>query len=566
MAGLCSACPHPGGEKLTRRMLALACLKPGQRVLDLGCGRGETLRLLQSLGLNALGLETDPACCDGRTVLHYDGRRLPFPDAFLDGVLMECVLSCAEDPAETLREVRRVLKPAGTLAVSDLTAKGEKRTVPVSPLRTEEGYRGLYRDAGFCVYHEEDASDGLLQLFGQLLFDGGEAAVQQALGLTKEERKRMRPGYHLWILTPDQVLALEEKTRDLPFTSEEALMGDRPRLLAAEPKDIARIITVNTSGSTGPRKRIYFTDGDLQKTADFFTPGMAPMIGAGDRVLVFMRGTGTYSIAGLLSIAVERLGGTVRNYGEVKDLEDAAKAAENAECLVMMPGDAAALAALYPRLRPKSVLLSADHISRSAARRVTRAWKCRLFLHWGMTETGYGGAVTAAPEGPYLFRRDLYAETIDPASGRRLSAGELGELVITMPEREGMPLIRYRTGDRARLAVDKNGRQVLTDLPGRLSDEVLLPEGQRISIHSLDELLYEEEDLAWYEAALTKGGLLRIGWLGTEAPKDAGGSLPERLDRRIRAKHNELKTEFYPAAFRTGKRKLRMEDEDRSDL
>ena len=403
-------------------------------------------------------------------------------------------------------------------------------------------------------------------MFGQLLFNGGEEAVQQALGLTKEERKRLRPGYRLWILTPDRVPELEEKTRNLPFATEEMLTGDRPRLLATEPKDIARIITVSTSGSTGPKKRIYFTDADLQKTADFFTPGMAPMIGAGDRVLVFMRGTGTYSIAGLLSIAVERLGGTVRNYGEVRDLEDAAKAAENAECLVMMPGDAAALAALYPGLRPKSVLLSADHISRSAARRVTRAWKCRLFLHWGMTETGYGGAVTAAPEGPYLFRRDLYAETVDPGSGKRLPAGEMGELVITMPEREGMPLIRYRTGDRAKLSMDANGRQVLTDLAGRLSDEVLLPEGQRTSIHSLDELLYEEEDLAWYEAALTNGGLLRIGWLGTDAPKDGKCSLPERLERRIRAKYKELKTEFYPAAFRTGKRKLRMEDEDRSDL
>ena len=563
---LCSVCPHPGGEKLTSRAMSLACFKPGERVMDLGCGHGESLHLLWKCGIDAVGLEIDPDCCDEKTVFCYDGKKLPFPDASFDGVLMECVLSCVEDRAGILRELRRVLKPEGTIALSDLTAKKDRSFSPASPLMGEEEYRTAFREAGFCIYYEEDASEGLLQMFGQLLLDGGEEAVKEAVGLTREERVRLKPGYHLWILVPDRYSELAKKTERLPFTTEKALEGSRPKLLEVTAKEIARIITVDTSGSTGKKKRIYFTDEDLQKTADFFTTGIAPMIGEGDRVTVFMRGSGLYSISGLLRVAVDRLGGTVIHRGDVGSIEDAAEAALQSDCLVMMPGDAAALAALHPELRPKSVLLSADYIPGSVVSRLEAAWNSRIFLHWGMTETGYGGAVTAEPGGAYLLRRDLFAEIIDPETGLRLPFGKTGEIVITTPDRKGMPLSRYRTGDRGKMLMDENGRPALTDLTGRLSDEILLPKGKRISIHLLDEILYREPDLVWYEAALTPEGALKIGWQGRPAADGSGPELPDRMERMIRAEYPELNMMFIPAVFRTGKRKLRIEDEDSSHL
>lgn len=556
---LCSVCPHPGGEKLTSRMTALGCFRAADRVLDLGCGGGDSVRLLRKKGIDAIGLETDAARCDGSHVLHYGGRVLPFPEASFDGALMECVLSCVDDPEETLKELRRVLRPEGTLAVSDLTAGEASETADVRGLHTKEEYRKLFRCAGFTVYYEEDASEGLLQLFGQLLLSGGEEAVEEVLGLSRAERKRLRPGYRLWILVPDRYQELAARTRDLPFTEETSLTGNPPRLLKASPKDIARIITVGTSGSTGEKKRIWFTEKDLFRTVDFFTPGMAPMVDEGDLVTVFMRGTGLYSIAGLLQAAVEPLGCSVKNHGDITDLGGAAEAAAAADCLVMLPGDAAAMAALYPGLRPKSVLLSADYIPQSVVRRIETTWKCRLFLHWGMTETGYGGAVTAAPGGPYLLRRDLFAEIVDPETGTRLPFGEQGEIVITTLQREGMPLTRYRTGDLGRLAIDENGRPGLTDLAGRISDPVPLPDGRSISIRMLDEILYGEPNLVWYEAALTAAGTLKIGWQGRNSERETEPSLPVRLKKRILAHYQGLDVVFYPAAFCTGKRKLRME-------
>ena len=41
---------HPGGEGHTRRMLELAALPPGARILDMGAGAGETLRMLRAHG------------------------------------------------------------------------------------------------------------------------------------------------------------------------------------------------------------------------------------------------------------------------------------------------------------------------------------------------------------------------------------------------------------------------------------------------------------------------------------------------------------------------------------
>ena len=68
-----------------------------------------------------------------------------------------------------------------------------------------------------------------------------------------------------------------------------------------------------------------------------------------------------------------------------------------------------------------------------------------------MTEMGLGGGVQcSARQGYHLREADLYFEIVDPHSGEPLPEGELGEVVFTTLTREGMPLIRYRTGDLSR--------------------------------------------------------------------------------------------------------------------
>lgn len=125
------------GQHLSRRLSAafeLADVVPGMNVLDVGCGRGEILRHCAYLGANAYGIDYAPVAVrmsqdvldaldddvpgHGGVALG-DAKKLPFPDASFDRVLMFDVVEHLH-PWElhmAMLEVRRVLKPDGKLIV-----------------------------------------------------------------------------------------------------------------------------------------------------------------------------------------------------------------------------------------------------------------------------------------------------------------------------------------------------------------------------------------------------------------------------------------------------------------
>jgi ubiquinone/menaquinone biosynthesis C-methylase UbiE len=123
-----------GGEAARRTLVEQAALRPGQRVLDLGCGTGGLAMLVKRLHphVDVVGLDPDPqALARARRkaaraglALQLDqgfGDALPYPDASFDRILSAFVLHHvpSEQKEPTLREVRRVLTPEGTLHVLD---------------------------------------------------------------------------------------------------------------------------------------------------------------------------------------------------------------------------------------------------------------------------------------------------------------------------------------------------------------------------------------------------------------------------------------------------------------
>jgi phenylacetate-CoA ligase len=81
--------------------------------------------------------------------------------------------------------------------------------------------------------------------------------------------------------------------------------------------------------------------------------------------------------------------------------------------------------------------------------RIEAGWSARAFDHAGMTEMGAYGYECAEQAGLHVNESEFIAEVVDPATGEPASEGEL---VLTNLGRVGSPVVRYRTGDRVRVA------------------------------------------------------------------------------------------------------------------
>ncbi len=255
----------------------------------------------------------------------------------------------------------------------------------------------------------------------------------------------------------------------LPTMSVETLKTQGGRLSCVSAANVARIVSLRTSGTTDAPKRLFFTGADLQRTVDFFCEGMQWMSSAGERVGIFFPGFSPDGLNDLLSRGLAAFGAIPTAYGGVEDAADMARRLmeDRPAVLVGMPWQIRALAVFAPQLRPRTVLLSADYVPEALCAFLEERWGCRALVHYGLTESGYGLAVQhPSEEGMYYRRSDFYIEIIDPESGEVLPCGELGELVLTTLRREAMPLIRYRTGDYATMSSDKK----IARIPGRIGN------------------------------------------------------------------------------------------------
>jgi len=113
---------RPGWQPATAQYEALirAHLRPGQTVLDLGCGRGGALEQLGSLVERPIGLDPDLMSLIEHRVPDLPravalADALPLRAASVDLVLASWVLEHLADPARTFGEVARVLRPGGAM-------------------------------------------------------------------------------------------------------------------------------------------------------------------------------------------------------------------------------------------------------------------------------------------------------------------------------------------------------------------------------------------------------------------------------------------------------------------
>lgn len=140
---------------------------------------------------------------------------------------------------------------------------------------------------------------------------------------------------------------------------------------------------------------------------------------------------------------------------------------------------------------------------------IERAWGARVFDHAGMTEVGpYGFECEEAPGGMHVNEIEFIAEVIDAETGAPVGDGAEGELVLTNLFRRGFPLIRYRTGDRARLTrgrcrCGRHFARLEGGLLGR-ADDMFFVRGNNVYPAAVEDIVRGVTGVAEFRATLRR--------------------------------------------------------------
>ncbi len=327
----------------------------------------------------------------------------------------------------------------------------------------------------------------------------------------------------------------------IPFTTPEDIKQSAHELVCVPSSDIERIVTLNTSGTTGDEKRLFFTHEDLEATIDFFQYGMNCLVDENDKVMVLLPGVAQASIGDLLKKALSRSNIECVVHGLLNDVEKTAQCIEDHKitCIVGIPMQVLYLSKLKPELfytHIKKVLLSTDYVPDALVKALSKDGACKVYNHYGMTEMGYGGGVECeCLNGYHLRENHLYFEIINPMTGECVRDGEYGEVVFTTLNRQAMPLIRYRTGDIARFSTKPCAcgtfLRTMEKVRGRIENKVCI-HGHEMHLRDFDEILLRFAPIVDYTLNVSENDVVHITCVVSS--KEAYEKSEQEMIRRIR--------------------------------
>lgn len=339
-------------------------------------------------------------------------------------------------------------------------------------------------------------------------------------------------------VTEDDLHSLADIAK-LPFTFPADLAGTSYSLLCTSQGEVEKPVTFYSSGSTGTKKRIFFSMADIQKILDFLPRGMNTVIGRDEaRVLVFLQNSQGRGIGSILAQSLNAFG----MQGWTADLQDSTDDILRATVehkINVWFGDAITIyratrvlekQADLRSLGMQCIFITMSNIPQSMIDYLHSAWGCRVSTHYGLTESGWGLAVDCdVCPGYHYDELDHIVEVVDPETGGPVPEGQEGEVVLTNISRDCMPLIRYRTGDIATLTRSVCGSHLMTlGHIRRRKEGATEYNGHYIYPALFDEVLFSTDGLLDYRIFLEGGRISLDVEVLDEASFDAEG-LKERL-------------------------------------
>jgi len=308
-------------------------------------------------------------------------------------------------------------------------------------------------------------------------------------------------------LTPEDIQSLDD-VRRLPFTTKEDLRNNYPFGLASVPlKECVRLHS--SSGTTGNPTVVLHTQRDLDEWAKAVARCLWMVGSRPEDVFQNSAGYGMFTAGlgfqygaekvGMLTVPAAA-GNTKRQIKFITDF--------GTTVLHAIPSYASRLyeVMLQEGIDPRRdtqlrvLCIGAEPHSEEQRRRIESNLGVKAYNSYGISEMMGPGVAFECQEqnGLHIWEDYFIVEIIDPVTLEPVPDGTLGELVLTTINREGMPLLRYRTRDLTRILPGEcpcgRHHKRLARLQGR-SDDMIILKGVNIFPIQIEKILLQFKEL-----------------------------------------------------------------------
>ena len=319
-------------------------------------------------------------------------------------------------------------------------------------------------------------------------------------------------------IRPSDIKKLSDITK-IPFSTSADLLKDPYAFLTVPREKVARIFT--SAGTTGPPKKLLFTRKDMKSITEIGAIGLAELgVGDADTLQVmFAYGRPSWGTGTVFELGAERVGTAILASGNSLSPEEQVQLIKDSGS-TMLCGTPSYLYRVteeackihdLSQLGIRIIMLGAAPWPESLRSFLQQKWNAKVYDGYGLTEMGFGVAGECRMQkGLHLNELDFLFEIVDPSTGEQVASGDEGELVVTTLNREGMPLLRYRTHDLTHFLNEPCSCKVKTKrierIKGRADDMIIVGTGENIFPNMFDQVIFGIEGVLEYQLVIEKEG------------------------------------------------------------